>query len=116
MYKPTECYLSVKLDVETISALLLETTAESIRKAILGAPKLKLKEKHVQVVKPYKLKINPIDTGRDTLFYSLQQVRFPSFTISRLSYLVLACLTYHSRLRTHFHASLCRASRQWSAL
>lgn len=37
VYKPYECYLCVKLDLDCISALQLEINAESIRRSILGS-------------------------------------------------------------------------------
>jgi len=44
VYKPGACYIDVRLDPDTLSALQIEISAHSVRKAILAAPKLKLKE------------------------------------------------------------------------
>ena len=45
MYHENECYLMIRLDLETIRMLQLEVTAQEVVKAIESAPKLKLKIK-----------------------------------------------------------------------
>lgn len=52
-----------------------------------SAPKLKLKEKHVQVMNKSKLRIFPLETTRDTMFYSLQQIKnaLPKVIVSGIS-------------------------------
>ena len=87
IYEPYECYLSVKLDLETISSLQLEINAESIRRSILATAKLKLKEKHVQVTARNKIRILPIESSREAMFYSLQQIKnaLPKVIVSGIS-------------------------------
>ena len=47
VFNPTACYLEVCIDPEVISMLQLDVTTESVRHALLSAPKLKLKANHV---------------------------------------------------------------------
>lgn len=49
MFKRHDCYLSVKIHAPTIQALQLEINADTIKRAILATPKLKLKEKVARV-------------------------------------------------------------------
>jgi DNA-directed RNA polymerase III subunit RPC1 len=81
VYTPNQCYLSVKLDTKAISSLMLDLEADDVRSAILGtsklvsSSKLKLKDKHVRVYSPLKLRIYPTDTGRDAMYAQLQYLR-----------------------------------------
>ena len=64
VYSPEGCYLSVKLDLNAISALKLEVTIETIRDSITKTSKLKIKDKHISLVSHDKLHIEPYDTSR----------------------------------------------------
>jgi DNA-directed RNA polymerase III subunit RPC1 len=67
------CYLKLKLDLNTINALKLEIKLDQIKEAIINPKlKLKLKEKHVVLNYPDKIKIEPYDTSRENMFFILQ--------------------------------------------
>ena len=75
VYSPQGCYLSIKIDLEAIKALQLEVTIESIRHSILKTGKLKVKEKHLKIVKQDKMHIEPYETGRDKLYFVMQNLK-----------------------------------------
>ena len=50
VYTPKGCYLEVKLDMKAIEALKLELTIQDVQRAIIAAPKMKVKEKNIEVV------------------------------------------------------------------
>nr|WCZ58691.1 DNA-directed RNA polymerase III subunit RPC1 [Seculamonas ecuadoriensis] len=75
VYLESQCYLSVKLDTSVIQALQLSITAESVRRAILAAPKLKLRDKHVAVAGPMKLRVFPHETTRERLYFCMQNLK-----------------------------------------
>ena len=58
VYGCDRCYVAVKLDMKCIQDLQLNLSVKIVRKAILDDPKLKVKDKHIQV------------RGRDKLFIS----------------------------------------------
>jgi len=49
VYTPKGCYLEVEIDLEAIEALKLDLTVSQIVKAIIGTPKIKVKEKNVEI-------------------------------------------------------------------
>jgi DNA-directed RNA polymerase III subunit RPC1 len=69
VYTPQGCYLSIKIDLDAINALKLEVDIETICQSILKTPKLKVKDKHVTVVSPCKLHIEPYETARDKMYF-----------------------------------------------
>ena len=69
VYSPQGCYLSLKIDIAASEALQLEVTIESIKDSILKTGKLKVKEKHLKIVKHDKMHIEPYETGRDKLYF-----------------------------------------------
>lgn len=92
VYRAGGCYLSVKLDRKAIDALQLDINALSVKAAILGQKKLKLKDQvclqiifyfnfpsnspqHIQVMGDDKLRINAKDRKRETMLYSLQSLK-----------------------------------------
>ena len=72
VYSPEGCYLSVKLDLNAISALKLEVTIETIRDSITKTSKLKIKDKHISLVSHDKLHIEPYDTSREKMYFVMQ--------------------------------------------
>ena len=74
VYSPQGCYLSLKIDFAAIEALQLEVTIDSIKQSIL-AGKLKVKERHLKIVKHNKMHIEPYETGRDKLYFVMQQLK-----------------------------------------
>lgn len=75
VYSPTGCYLSLKIDMQAIEALQLEVTIDSIRQSILKTGKLKVKDKHLKVVRHDKMHIEPYETARDKLFFVMQSLK-----------------------------------------
>jgi DNA-directed RNA polymerase III subunit RPC1 len=61
---PQACYLEVKLDPEVITSLQLDVTAKSVRHALLGASKLKLKPNRVLIAGGDALHVLPPDDDR----------------------------------------------------
>jgi len=55
--------------------LQLDIDAYTVYQAILNAPKLKFKEKHVAVINSRKLHILPLDTTREKRYFSLQHLK-----------------------------------------
>lgn len=68
------CYLEIVLNWSLITSLQLEISLESITKSIISQPKLKLKENHIRVVDG-KIRVYPISTSRELMFYNLQFLR-----------------------------------------
>jgi DNA-directed RNA polymerase III subunit RPC1 len=48
VYKPTGCYLSLKLDAKVIEALKIDLTIEKVKESILKTRKIKLKPEHIK--------------------------------------------------------------------
>lgn len=71
VYTPRGCYLSIKLDLNAIETLKLELNIENVRKAILATSKIKVKEKNINIISPYKLHIEPYDTSRDKMYFAM---------------------------------------------
>jgi DNA-directed RNA polymerase III subunit RPC1 len=69
VYTPRGCYLSVKIDIVAVGALMLEINVDSIKKAILATPKIKVKEKNIVIINAQKLHIEPYDTSRDRMYF-----------------------------------------------
>jgi invasion protein IalB len=49
VYTPRGCYLEVEIDLEAIEALKLDLSIQQIVKAIIGTPKIKVKEKNIEI-------------------------------------------------------------------
>ncbi len=69
VYSPQGCYLSVKLDLNAISALKLEVTIETIRDSIIKTSKLKVKERHISLQSNEILNIEPYDESREKMYF-----------------------------------------------
>ena len=79
------CYLKVKLDKEAIDKNKLEITIEQVKDALLAnKKKLKLKDKNIIIENNLKLKIEPPDSNRDNMYFSLQTIKknLPDIIIS----------------------------------
>lgn len=57
VYTPRGCFLEVKLDLSTVDALKLELSISDVKHAILKAPKMRVKERHIEVVSSKKISI-----------------------------------------------------------
>jgi len=75
VFTPKGCYLSIKLDMAAIQNLRLEVNAEKVKAAILKYGRLKLKDSHIQVMSPHKLRVNSYETTREKLYFSLQELK-----------------------------------------
>ena len=71
VYTPKGCYLEVKLDIEAIDALKLELTIQDISKAILATPKIKVKERNLEIIDAKRIHIQPSDTSRENMYFSI---------------------------------------------
>ena len=74
VFKPTEAYISIKLDFNTIKQLELECTIEDIQKVLLTTRGLKLKEKHVIVKNREKLHVY-VEKSNTSLLFALNNLR-----------------------------------------
>ncbi|KAF9109757.1 hypothetical protein BGX27_007243 [Mortierella sp. AM989] len=75
VYKPDECYIGVRLDMEAIRRLQLETDLDEVAKAIGLAPKLKIGTSNVQSHKPDRLRIYVQSKDPAGLYYSIKQLK-----------------------------------------
>lgn len=75
VYTPRGCYLSIKLDLDAVEALKLELNVETVKKAILLTPKIKVKEKNIAIISNKKLHIEPFDTSRDRMYFALSTLK-----------------------------------------
>jgi len=91
IYRPNECYVSVRLDLETIKACQLEINVETIRYSLMAA-KLKLKEKHIQIVNAERLKIFPVESEKMSAHASLQllKAQVPKVVVSGINSVIRA--------------------------
>ena len=72
VYTPRGCYLEVKLDIDAITALKLELTIHDVKNAIIKTPKIKVKENKIEVIDHRVVHIQPHDTTRDNMYFSMQ--------------------------------------------
>eukprot|EP01094_Clydonella_sp_ATCC50884_P008876 TRINITY_DN1841_c0_g1_i1.p1 TRINITY_DN1841_c0_g1~~TRINITY_DN1841_c0_g1_i1.p1 ORF type:complete len:1514 (+),score=491.36 TRINITY_DN1841_c0_g1_i1:245-4543(+) len=75
VYKPRDCYLSVKLDLKAIAALCLEVTVSGVREAIINTRVLGVKKEHVVVNSENKIRIFPPERTREKMYFSLQHLK-----------------------------------------
>ncbi|KAI7830730.1 hypothetical protein BC939DRAFT_392603 [Gamsiella multidivaricata] len=75
VYKPDECYIGVRLDMDAIRRLQLETDLDEVAKAIGLAPKLKIGTNNVQSHKPDRLRIYVQSKDPAGLYYSIKQLK-----------------------------------------
>ena len=100
-------YLIVKLNTEAIEFLKLEITINQIKEAILRSKKLKLKDKNVFVESNLKLKIEPPDTSRENLYFSMQIIkkRLGSVVVSGLETVSRAVINKRDKKPGEVHDS-----------
>ncbi|KAF8945157.1 hypothetical protein BGZ47_003153 [Haplosporangium gracile] len=75
VYKPDECYIGVRLDMEAIRRLQLETDLDEVAKAIGLAPKLKIGTNNVQIHKPDSLRVYVQVRDQTKLYYAIKQLK-----------------------------------------
>ncbi len=95
VYSPQGCYLSVKLDLQAISALKLEVTIESVRDALVKTARLKVKDKHISLQSQDKLHIEPYDVSREKMYFVMQQLKekLPHVIIKGIPQIVRAVIS-----------------------
>ena len=59
VYTPKGCYLEVKLDLKAVEGLKLELSISDVQKAIVGTPKMKVKDKNIEAIDEKRLHIQP---------------------------------------------------------
>ena len=75
VYDTHECYVLVKLDLPRIRELHLHVSARSVRDAILGTPKLKLKETDVHLERDHAIKVHaPRRDREESAVFELQRL------------------------------------------
>ena len=74
VYEPTGCFLELKLDMNLIKSKLLNVTIENIVECILKA-KLKLKPKHVTIMKKVKIRIESYDSSEREMIFILKHLK-----------------------------------------
>ncbi|GMG21676.1 unnamed protein product [Ambrosiozyma monospora] len=65
VYKESQCYLQVKVDLKTIDKLQLELNIDQIASAIVAAPKLKISRGDIAIVGKNKIQILVSEMGTD---------------------------------------------------
>ncbi|KAG0249377.1 hypothetical protein BG011_009370 [Mortierella polycephala] len=75
VYKPDECYIGVRLDMDAIRRLQLETDLDEVAKAIGLAPKLKIGTNNVQSHKPDRLRIYVQSKDPAGPYYAIKQLK-----------------------------------------
>lgn len=75
VFTPRGCYLSIKIDTRTTDSLRLDIDAEKVKQAILHHGRLKLKEKHIVVMRNNKLRVNSYETAREKMYFTLQELK-----------------------------------------
>jgi len=95
VYTPKGCYLEIELDLKAIEALQLEVSIQDIAQAIIGTPKLKVKEKGIEIIDSRTIHIQPFDITRDNMYFSMQQLRnsLPGVVIKGITNVVRAVIT-----------------------
>ncbi len=79
------CYIKIKLDKDFIEKSKLEINTEMVKVALLeNKKKLKLKPNNIIIESDDKLKIGPPETSKDSLYFSLENLRrnLPDIIIS----------------------------------
>ncbi|KAG0246496.1 hypothetical protein BGX31_001773 [Mortierella sp. GBA43] len=75
VYKPNECYIGVRLDMDAVRRLQLETDLDEVAKAIGLAPKLKIGTNNVQAHQPDRLRIYVQPKDPAELYYTIKQLK-----------------------------------------
>ena len=70
--RPGRCFVKVKLNTTTIESLRLSVDARTVASAILGTPKLKLRQSDIRVVGPSVIHVTPPEGDRVKQAFSLQ--------------------------------------------
>lgn len=87
---PQSCYIKVKLDKEYIRSSYLEISTQKVKEALSGNKKksnLKLRENHINIINDTELKIEPPETDRNNLYFSLERLmkNLPEIIVSGIN-------------------------------
>ncbi|PVU99530.1 hypothetical protein BB559_000640 [Furculomyces boomerangus] len=74
VYRPSQCYLGIKIDLKTLEKLQIEITLDQIASA-LATSKLKIGEQNVRIFYPDRLRVFVPTKDKDELHYSLQNFK-----------------------------------------
>lgn len=105
VYTPQGCYLAVELDLECIESLKLEISMEDIKKGILSTPKIKVKDKNIVIINEQTLQIEPYDTSRDRMYFSMQTLKnmLPHVIVSGIPKVVRAVISKLEKDNTKYN-------------
>ncbi|XP_058109980.1 DNA-directed RNA polymerase III subunit 1 isoform X2 [Magnolia sinica] len=74
-YLPRREFVSVKLDKAKIEDLQMKISAYTVAQSILQHPKIKLKQQHIEILSPQKLKLFPPEADKYTLRFKLDSLK-----------------------------------------
>lgn len=105
VYTPKGCYIGIELDLEAIESLKLELSIQEVIAAIVSTPKLKVKEKHVEHVDEKTIHIQPFDTTRDNMYFSMQQLKnnLPAVIVKGVPTIVRAVISKQEKDESKHH-------------
>ncbi|KAJ1969509.1 DNA-directed RNA polymerase III subunit C1 (rpo31) [Dimargaris xerosporica] len=75
VYRAGECYLSLKISMQTIQRLHLETNLVRVAQAITSHSKLKLPEANVQAHKPDRIRVYPNPKDPSDMYFAMQALK-----------------------------------------
>lgn len=77
----------------------LELNIETVRQAILSTTKLKVKERHINVISSTKLHIEPAQTDRDKIYFSMQVLKnqLPNVAVKGVPTVVRAVISRNEK-------------------
>jgi len=95
VYTPKGCYIGIELDLPCIEALKLELSIQDVVDAIIGTSKLKVKERHVELVDERTIHIQPFDVSRENMYFSMQQLKnnLPAVIVKGIPTIVRAVIS-----------------------
>ena len=82
------CYIKIKLDKKFMEESRLEITINQVKQSLLdNKKKLKLNDKNILILSPEKMKIEPPESNRDTMYFSLENLRrnLPEIIVSGIT-------------------------------
>ncbi|PSC73949.1 DNA-directed RNA polymerase III subunit rpc1-like isoform X2 [Micractinium conductrix] len=100
-----QAMVEVKLNLNAIGQLQLELDAFEVRRALLAAPKLKLKPEHVSVLGEGTLEVRPPDDGKRELLFQLQWLvtALPEVIVQGIPTVDRAVINRQEKDQSRFH-------------
>ncbi|OLY84404.1 DNA-directed RNA polymerase III subunit rpc1 [Smittium mucronatum] len=74
VYRPSQCYLGIKIDLKTLEKLQLELTLDQIASAI-SRSKLKIEDRNVRIYYPDRLRVFVVKKDQELLHYNMQNYK-----------------------------------------